>query len=68
MTNPTCNCWRKSSYSANTGNCVELATTAGTAHVRDSKHPEAGHLTFPRSEVAALVAAARAGELDHLLD
>jgi hypothetical protein len=26
------------------------------------------HLTFPRSEVAALVAAARAGELDHLLD
>jgi hypothetical protein len=60
--------WRKSTYSSGTQNCDELATTARAAHVRDSKHPEAGHLTFPRSEVAALVAAARAGELDHLLD
>jgi hypothetical protein len=34
--------------------------------MRDSKHPDAGHLTFSRSEVAALVAAAKAGELDDL--
>jgi hypothetical protein len=60
--------WRKSSASVNGGNCVELATTAGAILVRDSKHPENGHLTFPASEVAALVAAARAGELDYLLD
>jgi hypothetical protein len=35
--------------------------------VRDSKNPEAGHLTFTRSEIAALVAAARSGELDDLV-
>jgi hypothetical protein len=58
--------WRKSSYSANGANCVELATTPDAAHIRDSKHPEAGYLTFSPAEVAALVAAARAGELDHL--
>jgi hypothetical protein len=34
--------------------------------IRDSKHPSAGHLRLARSEVAALVAAARAGELDDL--
>jgi hypothetical protein len=64
-TSPT---WRKSSYSVNGSQCVELATTADAAHVRDSKHPEQGHLTFAPAEVAALVAAARAGELDYLLD
>jgi hypothetical protein len=68
MTPDTPTTWRKSSYSTNTANCVELATTVGAAHVRDSKHPEQGHLTFSPAEVAALVAAARAGELDHLLD
>jgi hypothetical protein len=60
--------WRKSSYSANGTNCVELADAGATVYVRDSKHPEAGHLTFTRTELAALVAAARAGELDHLAD
>jgi hypothetical protein len=59
--------WRKSSYSAASNNCVELATTPGAVHVRDSKHPEAGYLTFAPAELAALVAAARAGELDDLL-
>ncbi|MBX9396423.1 DUF397 domain-containing protein [Streptomyces sp. TRM72054] len=36
--------WFKSSYSSgNDGNsCVEIATTPGTIHVRDSKHREAG--------------------------
>ena len=34
--------------------------------LRDSKDPKAGHLTFTRTELAALVAAARAGELDDL--
>jgi hypothetical protein len=34
--------------------------------VRDSKHPEAGHLSFTRSELAAFVAAVKAGEIDDL--
>jgi hypothetical protein len=60
--------WRKSSYSVNTANCVELATVGDAIYLRDSKHPDDGHLRFTRSELAALVAAARAGELDDLLD
>jgi hypothetical protein len=58
--------WRKSTYSVSTQNCVELATVGDDALLRDSKHPEAGHLTFTRAELAALVAAASAGELDNL--
>ncbi|MCH0563058.1 MULTISPECIES: DUF397 domain-containing protein [unclassified Streptomyces] len=36
--------WFKSSYSSgNDGeSCVEIATTPGTVHVRDSKHRDAG--------------------------
>ncbi|MBQ1094853.1 DUF397 domain-containing protein [Streptomyces sp. b94] len=36
--------WFKSSYSSGTdGNsCVEIATTPGTIHIRDSKHIEDG--------------------------
>jgi hypothetical protein len=63
---PTTTTWRKSTYSSSTQNCVELATAGPDALLRDSKHPEAGHLTFTRTELAALVAAASAGELDHL--
>lgn len=33
--------WKKSSYSGNTGNCVEVATNLdGIVAVRDSKDPE----------------------------
>ncbi|MCL7428908.1 DUF397 domain-containing protein [Streptomyces sp. YS415] len=36
--------WFKSSYSGGTDgeSCVEVATTPGTIHVRDSKHRDAG--------------------------
>jgi hypothetical protein len=64
---PTPTTWRKSSYSINAGNCVELAAADHDVLLRDSKHPEAGHLTFARAELAAFIAAASAGELDHLL-
>ncbi|MFJ3280012.1 DUF397 domain-containing protein [Streptomyces halstedii] len=38
--------WVKSSYSGGGGdNCVEVATTPTTVHVRDSKDPAAGSLT-----------------------
>jgi hypothetical protein len=60
--------WRKSTRSVSTQNCVELAIAGNDVLIRDSKHPEQGHLTFTRPELAAFVAAARAGELDHLLD
>lgn len=37
--------WRTSSYSgSNGGSCVEVAVTARAVGVRDSKHPDGGHL------------------------
>ncbi|MEW1722305.1 DUF397 domain-containing protein [Streptomyces sp. NPDC093109] len=40
--------WFKSSYSGgNDGtSCVEIATTPGTVHIRDSKNLEGPHLTL----------------------
>ncbi|MFD8966040.1 DUF397 domain-containing protein [Streptomyces sp. NPDC059568] len=38
-------CFRKSSYSNQTGECVEVALNVpGTVAVRDSKHPTGPHL------------------------
>jgi hypothetical protein len=36
--------WRKSSYSGNDSNCVEIAYGDAMVGVRDSKNPEAGQL------------------------
>ncbi|TQM68171.1 uncharacterized protein DUF397 [Actinomadura hallensis] len=48
--------WRKSTYSgANEGNCVEIADLNDHIAIRDSKAPEAGHLTLTRRNFAALV-------------
>ena len=49
--------WRKSSYSGNSGNCVEVANLGHAVAVRDSKDPNGpkliltldGWLTFARS-------------------
>lgn len=39
--------WRTSSHSGNSGNCVEVATTAGHAiAVRDSEQPAGPELAF----------------------
>jgi hypothetical protein len=38
--------WFKSSYSGSEGgNCIEVATHPTAVHVRDSKNPDAAHLT-----------------------
>jgi hypothetical protein len=58
--------WRKSSYSMGNNNCVELADNGERILLRDSKDPGGGHLPFARSELAAFVAACRAGEPDDL--
>jgi len=55
--------WRKSSYSGNGGNCVEVADLpGGRAAVRDSKHPDGPVLSFTRAEWEAFLAGARDGE------
>lgn len=56
--------WRKSSYSTDTGqNCVEVADLPGAIAVRDSQHPDGGHLMFPAVEWAGLLGAVRTGRL-----
>ncbi|MGA6154760.1 DUF397 domain-containing protein [Stenotrophomonas sp. NPDC087984] len=48
--------WFKSSYSGNEGGeCVEVATTPGAVHVRDSKEPERAQLVFAAQSWAAFV-------------
>jgi len=54
--------WRKSSYSNNSGSCVELAQHGSGLLVRDSKNPAGPVLGFSAARGAAFVAwAAEAG-------
>ncbi|AFR09376.1 DUF397 domain-containing protein [Nocardiopsis alba] len=47
--------FRKSSYSGQDANCVEVADLPSAAAIRDSEHPENGHLTFSTTEWAAFL-------------
>ncbi|MDX3386663.1 DUF397 domain-containing protein [Streptomyces niveiscabiei] len=51
--------WRKSSYSAETSNCLEIAPAPTTIHIRDSKTPTTPHLTFPHSAWARFLTQVR---------
>ena len=52
--------WRKSSYSgANGGECVQVATTAGTVMVRDTRDRNGNVLSVPASAWRAFVSALR---------
>ncbi|MFE1315227.1 DUF397 domain-containing protein [Streptomyces sp. NPDC058755] len=52
MPEPT---WRKSTYSAEAANCVEMATTPAAVHVRDSKNTTDPHLTVTPSTWAGFL-------------
>ena len=59
--------WRKSSFTGpNGGTCVEIAETNTGVLVRNSNHPDAGTITFTRSELAAWINGCKAGEFDDL--
>ena len=50
--------WRKSSYSGQDGNCIEVASNLpGLVAVRDSKHPEGGKLVVPHETWRAFLRA-----------
>ncbi|MDS1272685.1 DUF397 domain-containing protein [Lipingzhangella sp. LS1_29] len=56
--------WRTSSYSAHGDNtCVEVGDLHGAVAMRDSQHPELGHLTVPVPEWTAFMVAIRSGGL-----
>ncbi|MFJ2782215.1 DUF397 domain-containing protein [Kitasatospora sp. NPDC087315] len=55
--------WRKSSHSAQEGQCVEVAFDyPGLVPVRDSKDPVGPALVFPTATFVAFVAGGKAGE------
>jgi hypothetical protein len=52
--------WRKSSYSGQDGNCVEVARDLpGLVAVRDSKEPDGAKLVISRAAWRAFIRAAR---------
>jgi hypothetical protein len=57
--------WRKSSYSANGANCVEVARNLpGTVAVRDSKNVPGPELAVSRQAWAEFVKGIKHGEFD----
>ena len=55
--------WQKSSYSSQSGNCVEVAfLDGGGIAMRNSRHPSGPALIFTRSEWDAFLGGARDGE------
>ncbi|GAA1870655.1 DUF397 domain-containing protein [Actinomadura bangladeshensis] len=56
--------WRKSSRSGQNGDCVEVADLAAEVGVRDSKAPDAGHLSFGPQNWTAFVTDIRGGRYD----
>jgi hypothetical protein len=57
--------WRKSSHSGTQeGDCVELAYMGTTIGIRDSKVPDARHLTVSAENFARLLHYVKQGHLD----
>ncbi|WP_093416385.1 DUF397 domain-containing protein [Saccharopolyspora flava] len=56
--------WRKSSRSANAGQCVEVAITPTTVGIRDSKNPGGDHLTTAPTQWASFLTTLKAGRYD----
>jgi hypothetical protein len=54
--------WRKSSYSGNRGDCVEVADTLHHIHVRDTRNRPLGYLSFMPSDWTSLLGALREDE------
>jgi hypothetical protein len=57
--------WRKSSYSGmvNDSACVELGRLSDSVGLRDSKHPESGHLSLSREVFSRLLTELRCAEM-----
>ena len=56
--------WRKSTFSNNTGACIEVAGFNAGRTVRDSKNLAGPTLTFSPAQWSAFTAGVRAGEFD----
>ena len=56
--------WRKSSRSGAGNDCVELVVAGIGAAVRDSKNPEAGHVSFETPGWDSFMGVVKKGRLD----
>jgi hypothetical protein len=56
--------WVRSTFCAAT-NCVEVARTSRTVHVRDAKDPEGRALVLPVEAWRAFIESVKRGDLDH---
>jgi hypothetical protein len=56
--------WRKSSYSADTSNCVEVAEMQHGRAVRDSKDPDGPVLSYTMESWRDFIAGVRQGLFD----
>jgi hypothetical protein len=57
--------WHTSSYSGNSGNCVEVAELVdGTRYVRDTKNREGACLTAAAAQWASFLGGVKAGRFD----
>jgi hypothetical protein len=56
--------WRKSTYSADTANCVEVAEMANGIAVRDSKNPDGQILSYTIASWREFIADVRQGRFD----
>jgi hypothetical protein len=56
--------WRKATYSASNGACVEVAPIEGGVAVRDSKDPDGPILSYTAAEWFAFLHGAKNGEFD----
>ncbi|MFJ4189607.1 DUF397 domain-containing protein [Kitasatospora sp. NPDC089509] len=57
--------WQKSSFSGDEANCIEIASAESLVYIRESDDPTT-IVTTTRAKLNALLAAAKAGEFDHL--
>ncbi|WAP57417.1 DUF397 domain-containing protein [Streptomyces sp. S465] len=57
--------WRKSTFSENQANCVELAITPDGIRIRESDEPEAVIHTNPAT-LRSFIRAVKAADLDHI--
>ncbi|CAM5342135.1 MULTISPECIES: DUF397 domain-containing protein [Streptomyces] len=57
--------WRKSSYSADASNCVNVAAANGVIAMRESDEPEAILTTTPAA-LRAFIRTAKAGAFDRI--
>jgi hypothetical protein len=56
--------WKKSTYSSESFNCVEVSISPGRVFVRDSKNPDGTVLACPAEAWRALISQIRAGSFD----